>query len=388
MLDSRFRAACEAAAARWDVPALALGLLHPGRTAYEYFLVGCDRGTRFRAASITKPLTATLALQLLDLEAPTAVWPEDVKVRHLLSHTSGYDCENGDLARFGDGDGALARAAAELAAVRRFLPVERAWSYANTGYWLAGWLCAEAAGQTFEDALHDRVLIPAHMDASDFGEPDVAGTGPGAETGPYPRARRPSGGLVSNVQDLLCFADWQLGLSWTRALRVPHGKPVGGVYGLGLAGERVGGVEVWGHDGSYGGFQSALLLVPERRAAFAGLTSSGRGKQALREIEDLWFERLLGARRRVAPTATLPAGTLEGFAGAYDHGEGRVTVAPEGNGLRLVLPHGGAEVEVTARPIGPRTFEIVGGDLDRDRLDFPLPGFARLGSRLAPLVAM
>ncbi|HEY5294244.1 MAG TPA: serine hydrolase domain-containing protein, partial [Gaiellaceae bacterium] len=277
---------------------------------------------------------------------------------------------------------------ATLGSVRRFLPVEQAWSYANTGYWLAGALAAAAAGSTYEEALQARVLTPAHMDTSDFGEPDLAGTGPGAVSGitlgGYPRARRPSGGLVSTVRDLLCFADWQLGLGWTRALRVPHGKPVGGVYGLGFAGERVGGVDVWGHNGSYGGFQSSLLLVPDRRAAFVGLTNSGQGKQALRELEDLWFELLLGARRRVAPTIGLAPEVLGEFCGVYANRDERATVSAGGDGLVVQFVEGDESAEVSARPIGPSTFEIVGGPYARDRFDFPLPGFARFGSTLTP----
>ena len=73
------------------MPALAVGVSVGG--AAETLLVGCDPTTRFRIASITKPFTATLALELLDLEAKTGLWPADVRVRHLLSHTSGYDCE-------------------------------------------------------------------------------------------------------------------------------------------------------------------------------------------------------------------------------------------------------------------------------------------------------
>ena len=82
---------CEAAAERWSVPALAVGTWVAGRK--ETFTVGCDAATRFRIASVTKPLTALLAVELLDLEAATGVWPDDVRVRHLLSHLSGFDCE-------------------------------------------------------------------------------------------------------------------------------------------------------------------------------------------------------------------------------------------------------------------------------------------------------
>ena len=107
-MDSTFWQDCEAAAATWDVPALAVGTLVEGRHDRRAF--GCTVETRFRIASITKPFTAMLALELLDPQAKTGVWPADVRVRHLLSHTSGYDCEApaGDQARFGSGDDALA----------------------------------------------------------------------------------------------------------------------------------------------------------------------------------------------------------------------------------------------------------------------------------------
>src|SRR5947209_3157705 len=122
----------------WDVPSLALGVSVGGDVETAAF--GCDEGTRFRVASITKPFTAT-----------------------------------------------------------------------------------------------------------PFDDPDVPGTGPDAADGPYPRARRPSGGLVSNVPDLLRFGRHLLDQP---QMRIVHGKPVAGVYGLGVSGERVGGVEVWGHQGS------------------------------------------------------------------------------------------------------------------------------------------
>jgi len=389
--EPRFQAVCEAAAERWDVPALAAGTLVDGRESVV--AVGCSADTRFRVASITKPFTATLAAATLDLDAPTAVWPEEVRVRHLLSHTSGFDGEIGDLARFGDGDDALGRAVAELPGTRRWLGVDEVWSYANSGYWLAGWLAAERAGSTYEDALDARVLRPAGLEATAFDEPDLGGTGPDSIEGRYPRARRPSGGLVSTVGDLLRFARWQLGDASTAVLRVPLAKPVGGVYGLGFFGERVGGEDVWGHPGSYGGFQSSLLLVPSRGAAFVGLTNSGRGGQALAEIEDAWFETVVGARRREAETVELAADELAAFAGRYENSGLHATVAPDGDGLRVdvaeVLPTGdpGESLDVRGRPIGSRTFAVVGGDWDGARFDFPRPGFARIGSRLAERVA-
>jgi CubicO group peptidase (beta-lactamase class C family) len=380
-MEARFQSVCEAAAVAWDIPALAVGTSIG--SAVEAAGIGCDPGTRFRVASVTKPFTATLALGLLDLEEATGVWPPDVRVRHLLSHTSGFDGECGDLARFGNGDDALAAVVAELPSVRRWLGVEQAWSYSNAGFWLVGAMCADRAGSSFEDALTARILRPLGLETTSFGEPDVPGTGPGAEPGPYPRARRPSGGLVSTVADLLQFGRHHLTDPGARRLQIVHGKPADGVYGLGLDGLRVGGVEVWGHPGSYGGFTSSLLIVPDRDAVFVGLTNSGRGRNALREIEDAFFERVIGVRREARQTVQLSVNALDAFPGTYANSSAWTEVARAGGGLRLTS----GEEEAEARPVGPRTFEITSGDGLHARFDFPLEGFGRFGSMLAERVS-
>ena len=378
-----FQASCEAAALEWDVPALAAGFSLDQMV--ETAAVGCELETIFRIASITKPVTATLVLGLVDPEETTGVWPGDVRVRHLLSHTSGFDCElpERDLSPFGAGDDALGRAVAELSSVRRWTGVEQVWSYANTGFWLAGHLAAERAGETYEDAVVSRVLAPAGLESTSFGEPGLEGTGREAGSGPYPRARRPSGGLASNVPDLLRLGRHLLTHRNAARMRIVHGKPVGGVYGLGLFGERVGEVEVWGHGGSYDGFQSSLLLVPDRGAVFAGLTNSSVGAKALRLVEDAFFEQAIGARRRIPETVALEASALETFAGSYANSDGWVEVTPSVDGLVATFEDG----DFAARAIGERSFEILEGDRVRDRFDFPLEGFGRFGGRLAERVA-
>jgi CubicO group peptidase (beta-lactamase class C family) len=380
VLDSSYLQASEAAALTWNVPALALGVSVGGKV--ETHAIGSEPDTVFRVASITKPFTAALSLGLLDLEEPSGVWPAEVLLRHLLSHTSGFDADAGDLGRFGDGDDALDLLVAELPKIRRFLGVEQAWSYANTGYWLAGRMCAERAGTTYEAALVERVLSPAGLEATSFGEPALAGTGADALPGPYPRARRPSGGLVSNVPDLLRAGEWLLASPAFARMRVVHGKPPAGVYGLGLFGERVGGVEVWGHSGSWGGFQSSLLLVPGREAVFVGLTNHSRGAKALRKVEDLFFERVVGTRRRVPETVELPDEVRKGFSGSYANSDAEIEVEFAVDGLSVKLEDG----EYAARAIGERTFEITEGDRVLERFDFPLEGFGRFGSRLAERV--
>ena len=382
MSDPSFHAACEAAAVAWDVPSLAVATAVGDEV--ETIAIGCDSDARFRVASVTKTFTATLALQLLEFEDSSGVWPADVRIRHMLSHTSGYDSECGDLARFGSGDDALAAVVAELPSVRRFLAVEQVWSYANSGYWLTGLLCAERAGSTYEDAIAARILGPLGLESTSFDEPDLEGTVRGAENGgPYPRARRPSGGLVSNIHDLIRFGRAHLANPASARLRIVHGKPIGGVYGLGLFGERIGGIEVWGHPGSYGGFESSLLVIPDRDAVFVGLTSSSRGDHALAEIEDAFFEHVLGARRAIPETVVLPTEVLEGFVGTYANSQGWTEVAAAAGGLVITLD----DEQLPTRAIGEQTFEITAGDHVDERFDFPLEGFGRFGSRLAERVS-
>src|SRR5581483_8493392 len=381
-----FVQACEDAAARFEIPALVVGVCSADGVT-ELHAIGCEPDTRFLIASVTKPMTATLAARLLDLDAVTGVWPDDVRVRHLLSHTSGFAGEYGDLGRFGDGDDALDRLVADLPAVHRLVGVDEVWSYANTGYWIAGRLAAEAAGSTFEEAFRTHVLGPAGMASAGFDQPELAGTGRLARAEPYPRARRPSGGLVADVTDILRFGRWQLAEQWTAALRRPVAKPVSGVYGYGFFGERVGGVDVWGHPGSAWGFQSNLLLVPDRGEVFAGLTNSDIGSRALAEIEDLWFERVVGARRALAATVALPSVVLERFAGTYGNDDMTVTVEPDGDRLAGQMTAQNESVAVVARAIGERRFEVVSGLYDRQRFDFPLEHFIRVGSTLLERVA-
>ena len=367
-MNTSFRAVCEAAAERWRVPALVVG------TGRGTVALGCDPGTRFRIASITKPLTAALALLFLDPEEPTGVWPEDVRLRHLLSHMSGFDCElpDGDNAKYGSGDDALGRCVADLPHVRRFVGSDRVWSYANTGFWLAGLLAAERAGATFEDALAAHVLHPAGAEATDFGEPDIRGTGAAAREG-YPRSRRPSGGLVSTVPDLLRLGSWLL--AHGEAQRIVAATAVDGVYGLGIFGERAGGVEVWGHGGSAYGFESSLLFVPSHGAVFAGLTNASNGGRALAEIENAWLEEVVGARRPEPHYLHAEPGELEAFAGTYENSSTRYVVEPAADAL-VVRSDG---EELVGRKVAERTFQVATGEYVNERFDFPLDGFIRFG---------
>ncbi len=360
-----------AAHARTRIPAAAAGLLVRGEVELAAAgAAGVD--TPFRIASITKWFTASLAALLLDLDEPL---PGGASARRLLSHTAELRPE----------------AAEPLPE-----PCRGLWSYSNAGYWLAGEACGAAAGTSFTGALRERLLEPLGLVATGFDEPPGAAPGhvQAGRTGQrfagsphYPVSRRPSGGLWSTVGDLLRFAEHQLGgpgpLSEARlaALREPQAEALGGRYCLGCwQRDLVGGRLAVDHEGSVGGYQSLLLLLPEDGTALTVLTNSWRGSALIRHVVD-------GLGLVPAP-AQGSEGTAGGRpeAGRYVLGDVAAVVDRRGRRWRVAAaetdPLTGSRIE---RPpyaldaVSDGVYGFAGGLLMTHRADFPRPGVARIG---------
>src|SRR5690348_16213645 len=241
------RASVAAAQARTGIGEVAAALHVDGKTERAG---AAERP--FRIASITKSFTATLLWESGRL---------DERARTLLSHTAGYRPESTEL-----------------------LPLECAglWSYSNAGYWEAG-----SAFPDYSAALREAVLEPLGLTSTTFEPPPdaVLGTLPDGSTADpaYPEHRRPGGGLWSTVDDLVTY-----GLAHCRGyaeLHEPVAEALGARYACGWW-ARDGGI--LDHEGSISGFQSLLLLVPERELVLAVLTNSWKGSALIRHVvEDL-----------------------------------------------------------------------------------------------------
>ncbi|HEV7133404.1 MAG TPA: serine hydrolase domain-containing protein [Gaiellaceae bacterium] len=366
------------ARARTGVPGVAAGALLDGE------VVTCADGvlelgradpvrpeTPFRVASISKPFTASLALSCLE---------PDPKLRAWLGHTAGWRCERAEPLP----DGA-----------------EGLFSYSNAGYWAAGSACEAATGLAFSDAMRARILEPLGLAATGYDEPPAPARGHVQEgetahravgVDAYPVARRPSGGLWSTVGDLLAFAAHQLGgpgpLSGEAraAMREPQSHALGAGYGLGWWVHDAGGRAALDHEGSVGGYQSLLLLVPEERFALAVLTNSWRGSGLVRRV----VEALGLAAGPPEPGPPTWSGDLAGTY-ALDDAEARVDMSGGAlsvqesetdpvTGARLAQPR------LSARELGGGVFGYAGGALISHRLDFPRPGFGRIGWLVLPRV--
>ncbi|HSF38650.1 MAG TPA: serine hydrolase domain-containing protein [Thermoanaerobaculia bacterium] len=231
--------------------------------------------TVYAIGSITKTFTSTLMLQLaeqgrLDLEAPVSrhvTWqvPADVRVRHVLSHTS----EGEPGARF---------------------------IYSERFNWLDN-VVESATGGSFPLLLKEGVLQPAGL-ANTFGgtgddEADAAAH-PGLAT-PYfwenaeqvrsefpPMGLHSSSGLHSTVLDLVAYSaaldDGRLLRAETRERAFsPTVSTRGGAlpYGLGWFTQQVAGERVVWHGAWWPrSFSGMLVKVPEKRLTLAVLANS------------------------------------------------------------------------------------------------------------------
>ena len=131
----------------WDVPALAVGVSVGGGRA-ETVAVGCEPDARSsgspRSRSRSPP---TLALELLDLEADDRESGPTTSASVTCSRTRAAttaSCRARPGAVRRRATTPSRRAVAELARCGGSWASSEVWSYANTGYWLAGHLCAQS----------------------------------------------------------------------------------------------------------------------------------------------------------------------------------------------------------------------------------------------------
>jgi CubicO group peptidase (beta-lactamase class C family) len=230
--------------------------------------------TVFHIASITKTFASIVLLQLvaegrISLDDPVSNYgvqlPGDVRVRHLLSHTS--DLPPGARFRY-DGD----RFALLDSVVRR------------------------GAGQPFKDAVVQRVIASGGLTRT--APSSLAGDGidavairgalaQGYDAGGlsivYPTYVGVAAGLLSTVLDLVAYAaaieEGRLYPPGVSALAFTPTRATSGSelpYGLGWFVERrTGGTVVW-HFGSWTGNSALFVLAPDRGASFVVLANSDR----------------------------------------------------------------------------------------------------------------
>ncbi len=259
---------------------------------------------RYAVGSISKQFTAVAALLLqqegkLKLDdavskyIPGLTRGNDVTVRMLLSHTSGYqDFWPQDYVMPGMLVATTPQAIADAWAKKHldFEPGSR-WQYSNTNYTLAGMVVEKAAGMPFFQFVRTRILQPVGLtSASDFDVNPRAATATGyIRYGLGPLRPAPDAGagwmwaageLAMTASDLAkwdiclirhCLLSSQSYRELEREVVLNNGAGTG--YSLGLDVGMQGGRFMLEHSGEVSGFTAENIVFPEDSAAIVVLTN-------------------------------------------------------------------------------------------------------------------
>ena len=272
--------------------------------------VPASEHTLYRLASISKSLTATAAMQLvergqLDLDAPVQKYcpsfpnkPWPVTTRQVMGHLAGIrhyksgsqdDPEVGNIKHFEN----------QIEAGLNFFKDDSLLSqpgaqfhYSTHGYTLVGCVVDGASGSKYVEFMRQNVLLPAGMAQTQFDDrfaiiPYRTRFYDKTESGVVRNAdfldssyKIPGGGWLSSAEDMARFevaiVGGKLISRATRDLMWTPLKPTDGSkddYALGWGNSVDDGIKTVGHTGGQQGTSTAFLIAPEQRAGIVVLTN-------------------------------------------------------------------------------------------------------------------
>ena len=353
------------------VPGLAIAVVQDLRVVYSsgFGVTSVEDGglpvtpqTLFRIGSITKSMTATAIMRLVetglvDLDRPTSEYvpwlafseesaAQRITLRMLLSHSAGLPTSHTPFGRRGPG-GLEAYVRQDVPNYSFIAPPGKLYSYSNPGIRIAGYIAQVVSGRPYTDLMQELVFDPLEMERTTF-DPTVAITYPVAQshdldddgtlsvqhryaddTGGYP-----SGLVISTALDLAHFAIMQMNHGRFRDRQVLTPESVaeiqkvqvikcttpGAGYGLAMNIDAYKGIRRIWHEGSISTFGSRLVMMPESGTAVALLFNRAPGFWSRAEaITDRILDQLLALPERAPqPEAIAPDRSLwSRLAGSY-----------------------------------------------------------------------
>lgn len=357
-----------------EIHEMASGVLHRG-TGVE-----ATTDSVFLSGSVAKVYTATVVMQLVDsgvleLDArvadlvpefatPDAEATKAITVRQLLSHTSGLTCDF--TYDSGRGDDCLAKYVEAARGVALDCPPGTAISYSSLGYVVLGRLIEVLTGQTWDEALRERLLDPLGL-AQTMTLPEEAlrfrvAMGhlgdPGVDPDPapvwdfMPRSAGPYGRVIYSAGDAVRFARMHLdGGTAPNGTRILSAESVAAMqrrevdcpdkwtvssdgWGLGWTLYDWDGITGYGHDGSAVAQQSYLRIVPHAGVAVALLTNGGGARMLYADLLRELLAELAGVRMPddFAPAAHPPVVDMAPLVGTYQRAGVLLTVSQKKDG--------------------------------------------------------
>lgn len=297
------------------VPGLAIAIIQDrevsyargfGVTSVEDGGVAVTPQTLFRIGSVTKPLTGTAAMRLveagkLDLDRsikdfiPWIAFSQNaaadlITLRMLMSHTAGLPT---DARNMGPRDrwGLELRIRNEIPQYPLIFPPGRVFLYSNPAIDVVGYLIEKSGGKMFVELMNELVFEPLAMRRTTF-DPTVAMTYPIAQSHDIGEdgalrvrhqfvdntAEYPDGFAISTVLDLANFAILHMQQGHFRGEQLLSPESVarmhqpqvslylagGTAYGLTFFVETYKGLRRVGHDGAIDRFGSKLVVLPDK----------------------------------------------------------------------------------------------------------------------------
>ena len=283
--------------------------------ANKDFKAANNLNTRFNLGSMNKMFTSVAIAQLVEAgklsfddslgkfmpDFPDKEAAEKIKIKHLLSHTSGLgnyfnrDFIDGSRARFRTVDDFLALAKNEK---MQFEPGSR-WQYSNTGMLVLGKVVEKVSGQNYFEYIRENIYKKAGMTSSDSFDLDAVN--PNLAVG-YEKEYTdqgiifrnnifmhvikggPAGGGYSTVGDLLKFAvalreGKLVGKDYVKTLTTPKPELNSPNYGYGF----ITGTNpnTFGHSGGFPGISSELVMFAGSDYAAVVLSNYGFASQSV-----------------------------------------------------------------------------------------------------------
>lgn len=293
--------------------------------------------TVFQIGSISKTVTSTAIMHLiedglLDLDDPVQRLIPDftvadadvaaaVTIRHLVTHTSGFDVFPGLPGT--SGDNALELLMDETSAIQQVAPPGGPFSYTNLNAAILGRMLEVVGDGIFEDLIQTMVFDPLDMTTATY-DTETVTIGPHArgheiaEDGnavvstasfALPRITWPTGGISCSINDLLSYGMYHAGsgavgdLLPGRAARVSMQRPLepGGslgryqVDGVGVSWFTIDRDGISGvlHDGGTNGQQSLLVVMPNFEFVCAIVANASSGGELAAQVARWLLNNLL-----------------------------------------------------------------------------------------------
>jgi CubicO group peptidase (beta-lactamase class C family) len=313
--------------------------------------------TVYHADSITKHLTAGAVLRLVDEKklslddpitkfvAPLPPSWADVRIRHLLNHTSG-SASYTSLPSWGPQE-RLDLSHEDVLALIRNEPFHSgpgtAWRYNNSGFYLLGMVIEKVTGKSYADAMREMVFVPLGMTSTQYcgfrpiirnrAAGYVVDRGKLVNAEPMSWAAPFAGGAVcSTAGDLVRYEraleEHQLfGEATLQAMRAPTVLPDGAAidYGFGTRLGNLGGHRIAGHTGNGGGFRNVLERFPDDDLTVVVLSNTDGGGTSPLALATRIARLVLGVPDEPVRDLPVPAAEIGAYAGTFESDEGTVT---------------------------------------------------------------